>query len=57
MTANFKDKLKEKRKKFTQKGLADKLGISQTYISKILRGDRVPGLKLEKRLKKELAKL
>lgn len=57
MKANFKDKLKEKRKVYTQKGLADKIGISQSYFSLIQSGQRVPPLNLKKKIERELAKI
>ncbi len=44
-------------KGFLYKEIADKLGIAQSYISMILSGDRTPGLKLKKKIERELAKL
>ncbi len=43
-----------KRAKITQKQFADRLGVSEAYVSQILSGRKAPGLDLVDRLAKAL---
>ena len=38
------------RRNFTQAELSEKVGVSQTFISKVEKGFKIPGLELTKRL-------
>ena len=54
---NFKDKLRAKRKIYTQTGLAKRMNCSQVYISKVLTGKTKPTLKFAKKLNNLIDKL
>lgn len=46
---NFKDKIKSKRKKFTQGAIAEGLGVSQAAVSKRMSGAMIFRPEIEKK--------
>lgn len=57
MANKFKDKLKEKRERFTQKGIAKKFNVAESYVSMIATGGRVAKSEKAKQIKRALARI
>lgn len=54
MGINFKKKYDLLKKRYTQKSIAKRVGISQTYLSLILHGKRKPSQEILNKLEQEL---
>lgn len=57
MANNFKDKLKAKRERYTQAGIAKKFGVRQSYVSMIANGEREAKSEKAKQIKKALSRI
>lgn len=55
MGINFKKKYDRLKKRYTQKSIAKRIGISQTYLSLILNGKRKPSEEIINKLEQELS--